>query len=196
MTERLKSQLEFLAVCDDMKKIYRRTMLSDVSRAETDAEHSWHLAVMAMTLGEYAEGSPDMERVIRLVLVHDLVEIYAGDTFAYDTEGAKTKEARETAAADKLFSMLPPEQEKEFRSLWEEFESGKTSEAAFAGALDRLQPLINNFRTEGYTWKDGSVTADMVYRRAAPIKIGAPRLYEVADALIKESINRGWLREK
>ena len=196
MTERLRSQLEFLAVCDDMKKIYRRTMLSDVSRAETDAEHSWHLAVMAMTLGEYAEGNPDIERVIRLVLVHDLVEIYAGDTFAYDTEGIKTKAAREAAAADRLFSLLPAEQEREFRKMWEEFEASKTPEAVFAGALDRFQPLINNFRTEGYTWRDGSVTADMVYGRAEPIKAAAPGLYEVVDALIKESIRRGWLREK
>lgn len=195
MNDRLKKQMEFLAICDDMKKISRRTMLSDKSRPETDAEHSWHFALMALMLCEYADKIINIDHVIKMALVHDLIEIYAGDTFAYDAEGMKTKTKRENSAADKLFNILPDDQKHEYRELWEEFEAGKTNDSKYANAIDRLQPIINNYRTQGYTWRDGSVTSDMVYARIRKIKDASETLYSVADAIVKDSINKGWLKE-
>ncbi|OJU14358.1 MAG: hypothetical protein BGN88_05630, partial [Clostridiales bacterium 43-6] len=159
MTEKLQKQMEFLTEADKMKTIFRQTLVMDKSRRENDAEHSWHFALMALTLAEYAASDEvDINRVLKMALLHDLIEIYAGDTFAYDSTGNTDKEAREQAAADKLFALLPPEQAKEFRSLWEEFDEMETPDALYAASIDRLQPLLSNFNTEGHTWVKYHIT--------------------------------------
>lgn len=193
-SEKLRRQLEFIVTCDELKNIFRRTVLTDASRRENDAEHSWHLALCAMVLEEYAPAPLDMQKVLRMVTVHDLIEIYAGDTFAYDTAGNATKAEREAAAADKLFSALG-EQGSEFRTLWEEFDAGQTPEAAFAAAMDRLQPLLHNYVTNGYTWKEGDVHASQVLTRNTPVKTAAPALWEAVEAIINDSVKKGILKE-
>ena len=192
--DRLKKQLEFILEIDKMKKILRQTILTDYSRQENDAEHSWHISVMAMVLAEYADESVDISRVIRMTLVHDLIEIYAGDTFAYDAAGNQDKKARENAAADRLFAMLPADQGSEIRNLWEEFDRMESPDAIFAAALDRLQPLLHNFVTEGHTWKRG-VTSEQVRKRMAVIEKANPRLFEVVNTVIDESLEKGYLKE-
>jgi putative hydrolase of HD superfamily len=191
---RFAKQIEFLVEIDKLKTVLRRTLLIDKSRRENDAEHSWHLAMMAMILREYA-GSSDinMLRVLKMALVHDLIEIYAGDTFAYDAQGNMDKEAREKASADRLFSMLPDDQGLELRALWEEFDAMETPDSMFAAALDRLQPLIHNYHTEGHTWKIGPVTSDMVYKRMEPIRKGMPEVWSYVEHIIEDSINKGYL---
>jgi putative hydrolase of HD superfamily len=175
-----------------MKSIYRQTILADKTREETDAEHSWHFALMAMVLFEYCgiEGV-DIDRVIRMALVHDLIEIYAGDTFAYDVIGNKDKAERETAAADKLFSLLPDHQSIEYRALWEEFERMDTPDAIYASAVDRLQPFLNNYLTDGHTWVKHNVTVSQVYKRMAPIKDALPALWEFIERVIHDNAANG-----
>ena len=192
--DRLKKQLEFILEIDKMKKILRQTILTDYSRQENDAEHSWHISVMAMVLAEYADESVDISRVIRMTLVHDLIEIYAGDTFAYDVAGNQDKKARENVAADRLFAMLPADQGSEIRNLWEEFDRMESPDAIFAAALDRLQPLLHNFVTEGHTWKR-RVTSEQVRKRMAVIEKANPRLFEVVNTVIDESLEKGYLKE-
>src|SRR6056297_294642 len=156
--QRLEQQVAFILEIDRLKTIYRRTYLTDTSRFENSAEHSWHIAVMAMLLAEHANTlEVDQLRVIKMLLIHDLVEIDAGDTFAYDTAAHADKAAREQAAADRLFGLLPADQAAEFRALWDEFESRQTPEAKFAGALDRLQPLLHNLYTHGRSWREHGV---------------------------------------
>ena len=193
--ERLKKQLEFLVEIDKMKNVLRRTLIVDGSRRENDAEHSWHLAMLAMVLEEYSEREINISRVVRMCLVHDLVEVYAGDTFAYDEKGYEDKLARETAAADKLFSMLPTEQGEEFRALWREFDEAQTADAMYAAAMDRLQPMMNNFLTDGHTWKEGKVTSDKVLDRMQPIKKARPELWQVVEYIVSTSIERGILQK-
>lgn len=193
--ERLKKQLEFLVEIDKMKNVLRRTLIVDGSRRENDAEHSWHLAMLAMVLEEYSEREINISRVVRMCLVHDLVEVYAGDTFAYDAKGYEDKLARETAAADKLFSMLPTEQGEEFRALWEEFDEAQTADAMYAAAMDRLQPIMNNFLTDGHTWKEGKVTSDKVLDRMQPIKKATPELWQVVEYIVNTSVERGILQK-
>ena len=150
MNTKLEKQLQFLIEVDKMKTILRQTLLVDKTRRENDAEHSWHFALMAIILYEYADqGKVSLYRVLKMALVHDLIEIYAGDTFAYDDAGNATKEQRETEAADKLFGILPSGQGEELRALWEEFDRMETPDAMYAAALDLLQPFINNYLTEG-----------------------------------------------
>lgn len=193
---RLHKQLEFLAEVDKMKTIMRRTLLADGSRQESDAEHSWHIALMAMVLYEHAN-CPEVNllRVIKMTLVHDLVEVYAGDTFAYDAEGYESKAQREQIAAEQLFGMLPEDQEQEIRELWEEFDAMETPDALYAAALDRVQPLINNYLTNGHTWKHGDVTSDMVYKRIETVKESLPALWSFVEFMIEDSIQRGILKE-
>ncbi len=197
MSDRFEGQIKFLIEADKMKNVQRQTLLADGSRRETDAEHSWHFALMAMTLIEYAENreSIDIDRVMRMALVHDMVEVYAGDTFCYDEQAKLDKAQREKDAADKLFALLPAEQAAEYRGLWEEFDSEETPDAVYAAAIDRLQPLINNHLTEGHTWKKGNVKAKQVYDRMAIIKKASPKLYEFAVQLIKANIEKGNLHE-
>ena len=193
INERLKSQLEFLVEIDKMKSVIRRTLIMDGSRRENDAEHSWHLAMLAMVLEEYSEREINISRVVRMCLVHDLVEVYAGDTFAYDEKGYEDKLARENAAADKLFSMLPPEQGSEFRALWEEFDEAETADAMYAAAMDRLQPIMNNFMTNGHTCRDGNVTSDKVLDRMQKIKKATPELWPVVEYIVNTSVEKGIL---
>lgn len=194
--KRLEQQLDFLVEIDRMKNILRQTLLADGSRRENDAEHSWHFAIMAMVLQEHAYSPEvDMLRVLKMALVHDLVEVYAGDTFCYDDAGNATKEAREQEAADKLFGKLPAEQGAELRALWEEFDAMETPDAIYASSIDRLQPLINNYLTKGHTWKNGRVTSSQVYKRMEPIRKGMPGVWEVVEFMIQDSIRQGFLQE-
>ena len=195
MKEKLKRQLQFLSEADKMKSVLRQTLLSDKSRKETDAEHSWHFALMAMTLFEYVGfDGVDINRVIKMALVHDLIEIYAGDTFAYDIKGNESKERREKEAADKLFSLLTNEQAEEFRSLWEEFDNMDTPDALYASAVDRLQPFLNNYLTEGHTWLKHGVSVDQVYKRMAPVKIALPQLWDFVEYVIRDSCEKGYIK--
>jgi putative hydrolase of HD superfamily len=194
MNDRLNGQLDFLIEADKMKSILRQTLLIDKSRQENDAEHSWHFALMAMTLAEYAPFEINLDRVIRMALVHDLVEIYAGDTFAYDTAGYQSKEERENKAADKLFSLLPHEQGCSYRALWEEFDAMQTPDAIYAAAIDRLQPFINNALTDGHTWVQHGVTVDKIYKRMAAVKDALPALWEYVADVINENLKSGRIK--
>ena len=196
MTDKLKRQLQFLAEADKMKNVLRQTLLLDKSREETDAEHSWHFALMAMTLFEYAgiDGG-DINRVIKMAILHDLVEIYAGDTFAYDIQGYKDKEKREKEAADKLFALLPEESARAYRQLWEEFDKMDTPDAIYAGAIDRLQPFLNNYLTDGHTWVKHGVLVSDVYKRMAPVKAALPKLWEFVEDVIADSLEKGYLNK-
>ncbi|HET7559768.1 MAG TPA: HD domain-containing protein [Limnochordia bacterium] len=192
--ERLERQLAFIREIDKSKRVLRQTLLMDGSRRENDAEHAWHLAVMALVLAEHAKTPKlDLSRVVAMLLVHDLVEIDAGDTFAYDEVGAQDKAEREQRAADRLFALLPDDQGADLRSLWEEFEARATPEARFAASLDRLQPLMHNFATEGAAWRAHGVTADRVLARNRHVEEGSPALWALAQRIIAESVARGYL---
>ena len=192
--KRLTAQLAFLVELDRMKTIERQSPIYAGGRRENDAEHSWHIAVMAMVLREYAAEPVDMGHVLEMLTVHDLIEIYAGDTFAYDAAGNSDKAAREAASADRLYAMLPEEQGAYYRALWEEFDAMETPDARFAASLDRLQPLLSNWLNEGGTWRVHNVHPEQVYRRMEPIKTGAPKLWELADRIIQASVARGYLQ--
>jgi putative hydrolase of HD superfamily len=195
MTNDLHSQLQFLIEADKMKSVYRQTLLIDKSREETDAEHSWHFALMAMTLYPYAaDESVNLDRVIKMALIHDLVEVYAGDTFAYDTVAYEDKTERENAAADRLFGMLPQSQGHEYRSLWEEFDEMKTPDALYASAIDRLQPFLNNIKTDGHTWDKHGVTVDQVYKRMEPVREALPELWDFIEGAIKDAVIKGYFK--
>jgi 5'-deoxynucleotidase YfbR-like HD superfamily hydrolase len=192
--DRLRDQLRFLKEIDRLKSVVRRTPLIDGSRCETDAEHSWELALMAIILSEYADPPVALDRVIQMVVVHDLVEIDAGDTFLYDDRGAADKSEREELAAERIFALLPYDQSAQLKALWEEFEAQESAEARFAKALDRLQPLLHNYWTGGGTWKDPAVTAQRVLERKSVIAAGSPFLWSYAEGLIREAVGRGFLR--
>jgi putative hydrolase of HD superfamily len=189
--ERLAAQLEFIIEIDKLKTVLRRTWLLDRSRRENSAEHSWHLALMAVLLAEYGPATLDLPRVIKMILVHDLVEIDAGDTFCYDQAAVLDQQERERRAADRLFSLLPADLESELRGLWEEFESRASAEARFAAALDRLQPVLHNYTTGGGTWREHRVTREQVVARNSPMGDGAPELWEYARSLIDDAVARG-----
>ena len=192
--KRLAAQLDFIVRIDRLKSVGRQTLLTDRSRRENSAEHSWHLALMVMVLAEYAREPVDAVRVMKMVLTHDLVEIDAGDTFCYDEGAKKGQRARELAAAERIFTLLPDDQAAELRALWDEFEAQETIEARFAAALDRLQPLFNNYLTRGGTWQEHTVVRSQVRRRTAPIADGSPRLAEVAAAIIDRAVQDGYLK--
>ncbi|RKD30511.1 HD domain-containing protein [Thermohalobacter berrensis] len=194
-SKRLKKQLDFIVEIDKLKKIIRQTDLIHTSRRENDAEHSWHLAVMTMILSEYANKEIDVLKVMKMVLIHDLVEIDAGDTFCYDEKGNEDKAEREEKAADRIFNILPEDQAKEIRNLWEEFEEMTTDEARFAAALDRMQPLIHNYMTEGGSWKRHSIRKEQVIKRAKPILEGSEELWDFVKNLIEDSVKKGYLKE-
>ena len=189
---RFEQQLLFFREADKMKTVLRQTMLADYSRRENDAEHSWNLALMAMVLAEYADPAVDLFRVLKMALVHDLVEVYAGDTFAYDEQGNLDKDVRETQAADRIFGLLPEDQGKELRSLWEEFDAMETADALYAACIDRLQPFINNYFTQGHTWRKGKVTPEQVYRRLEPVKYGTPELWLFVVEVIEHGKKQGY----
>ncbi|MEX0271548.1 HD family hydrolase [Leptolyngbyaceae cyanobacterium UHCC 1019] len=192
-TARLAQQIQFVIELDKLKTVLRQTLLTDASRRENSAEHSWHIALMAIVLAEYSPVPVDVLRVIKMLLVHDLVEIDAGDTFCYDLQHNDSKSDRETEAADRLFGLLPADQAADLRSLWEEFEAQQTADAVFACSLDRLQPLLNNQQTQGGTWKANGITCDRVLQRMAPIAIGAPELWEFVQQLLEDCMTKGFL---
>lgn len=191
---RLDSQFLFTAEIDKMTSVLRRTLLLDLSRRENDAEHSWHIAVMAMLFSEYAAEPVDIGRVVQMCVVHDLVEVYAGDTFAYDAAGNADKEAREKAAADQLFGMLPKEQGRMIRSLWEEFDAMESADAKYAACMDRLQPFLHNTLTDGHTWVEGGTDRAAVEKRMAIIKEFMPQVYTWVAENIEHAIEAGWLK--
>lgn len=193
---RLRHQIDFLQEIDKLKQIFRRTYILDGSRTENDAEHSWHLAMMALLLGEYAEiDGLDLFRVVKMVLLHDLIEIYAGDTYLYDEQAGQDKAEREFRAAERIFGMLAEDQGRVFRTLWEEFEERITPEARFAALLDRLQPLIHNYVTKGVSWQEHGVTSVQVKTRwqTDGLRDVAPVLWDYAQKLIRDSVERGYL---
>lgn len=190
---RLSRQLDFLIEIDRLKQIVRRSPLADGSRLENSAEHSWHLAMMALVLAEYANEPVDLARVVKMVLVHDIVEIDAGDTYAYDTNGNHDKAERELRAAERLFNLLPADQARELRSLWDEFETRRTAEARFANALDRLMPLVHNYLNEGRVWQANHVTVDQIQQRMAPVAEGSAVLGSVVETVLINSLERGYL---
>ncbi|MBR5714310.1 MAG: HD domain-containing protein [Clostridia bacterium] len=193
MDERLEKQLGFCLEIDKEKSIFRRTHLSGHGRNENDAEHSWHMAVMAYLLCEYSNEPIDISRVMLMCLIHDIVEIDAGDTYAFDENGKKTQKAREDAAKVRLFSMLPDDQKTELIALFDEFTAYETPESKFAHAMDNLQPLILNNSNGGNDWKEHGVSADQVYGRQGKTRLGSEKLFEVTDRIIKENIERGSL---
>ena len=188
MDERLKKQLDFALEIDKEKNIFRQTHLSGHGRNENDAEHAWHMAIMAYLLKEYSNEPVDIGKVMLMCLIHEIVEIEAGDTDAYDAENLKTQKAREDAAKERIFSILPEEQKDELIKLFDEFEEFKTAESKFAHAMDNLQPLILNNSNGGGDWREHGVTAEQVYGRQSKTKLGSERLYEGIDRIIKENI--------
>lgn len=210
--ERLKKQLEFLLTLDKLKNVYRQTYIlcddlpqgsaafednfkerKPLPRRENDAEHSFSLAIAAAVLAEYSNEPVDITKVMKMVLVHDAVEIYAGDTYCYDDEGAKTKEAREKAAAEKIFGTLPEEQAEEYRALWDEFERNDTAEARFSNAMDRIQPLLLNYSREGISWKEHGVHSEQVRKRFDKVKEGSDKLGKFVDELLDKAVKNGFL---
>ena len=191
---RLAGQLSFLVEIDRLKTVIRQTSLCDASRRENSAEHSWHLAMMAVVMAEHAGEEVDVARVVSLVLVHDLVEIDAGDTFAYDVAGYGDKEARERAAADRIFGLLPDDQAAELRALWDEFEAGETAEARYANALDRLQPLLSNHHSKGGSWRAHGISRAQVIRRMAPIERALPGVWPMVLDIVQQNCALGHIR--
>ena len=193
MNERFLQQLRFLEEADKMKNILRMTLVSDGSRRENDAEHSWHLALSAIILYEYAADKEEVDllRVMKMAIVHDLIEIYAGDTFAYDVAGNETKLLREQEAADKLFALLPPDQGAELRQLWEEFDLMESPDAQFAAALDRIQAFLCNRLTDWHTWRLAKVSGKQVYNRMDMVRVGTPDLWEFVEENIRQAMEDG-----
>ena len=189
--ERLQKQMKFILEVDKVKEIFRQTYLSDGSRKENDAEHSWHLALMAVLLKEYANEEVDLLKVIPMVLIHDLVEIDAGDTYAYDQAGLATQRERETKAADRIFGLLPSDQAEVFRTLWEEFEAYETADAKFAHALDNCQPLFLNDASGGKSWKEHGVHKSQIYKRNEHTAEGSVEIWEYMKTLVDKHIQLG-----
>lgn len=195
--ERLERQIAFVRELDKLKSVQRQTWLMDASRRENSAEHSWHIAVMALVLAEYAPGDDlDLGRVLQMLLVHDVVEIDAGDTFCYDRAAVAGQAAHEMRAAERLFGLLPPDQARHFRQLWEEFEAQQTPESLMANALDRLQPILNNYYSGGKSWRANGITRDQVQERNRVAAGGAPVLWEHIEDLLQRAVRRGILKEK
>jgi putative hydrolases of HD superfamily len=190
---RLERQLAFIQELDRLKGVLRQTRVLDGARQENSAEHSWHLALCAVLLAEHAPAGADLLRVVKMVLVHDVVEIDAGDAFAYDAVVNVGKEERERLAAERIFGLLPNDLADELQALWMEFEAGDTPDARFAVALDRFQPLLLNFQGQGGSWRHHAVTHDRVLVRMAPIEHGAPTLWPVVLRLLDEAVGRGYL---
>jgi putative hydrolase of HD superfamily len=194
---RLAQQIEFIVECDKLKDIFRQTILTKTRRPENDAEHSWHLCLCVIVLAEHANvPNLDVLRVLKMVIVHDLVEIDAGDTFAYDTAGMAHQHEREAIAADRIFGMLPPDQAKEFRALWDEFEEKATPESKFATAVDRFQPMLLNCRTQGGAWQKHGITHDRVVARNKHVADGCNELWAYADKMLNDAVAAGYLPKK
>lgn len=189
--DRLQKQMEFIVEVDKVKKIMRQTYLSDASRKEDDAEHSWHLALMAVLLKEHSNEEVDLTKVIPMVLIHDLVEIDAGDTYAYSGESAAVTEARERKAAERVFGILPEDQGKVFRDLWEEFEAYQTPEAKFAHVLDNCQPMLLNDASNGLSWTEHQVRKSQIYKRNEHTAEGSRKIWNYMQSLVQKHIELG-----
>ena len=195
-SKRFKSQIEFILEVDKLKQILRRTTLLDRSRQENSAEHSWHIALIVLVLSEYVEADNlNLLRVIKLLLTHDLVEIDAGDTYCYDESGIQDQKRRETRAADRIFNILPEDQAKSFRGLWDEYEDRKTPESRFANALDRFQPLLHNYFTQGHSWRQHGIQKKQVLSRMQPVEEGASLLWDYVTSLIDDAVEKGFLKK-
>ena len=195
MDERLKKQLEFSLEIDKEKNILRQTHLSGNGRQENDAEHAWHMAIMAYLLREYSNEPVDIGKVMLMCLIHDIVEIDAGDTYAYDEVNKATQKAREDAAKERIFSLLPQDQKDELITLFDEFEAWETAESKFAHAMDNIQPLILNHSNGGGDWRAHGVSARQVYGRQNKTKLGSQKIFEVTDEMLKENIRKGNIKE-
>ena len=194
--DRFRQQIEFILEVDKLKHVLRKTILMDRSRRENSAEHSWHIALTVLILSEYAKDSKvDLFRVMKILLVHDLIEIDAGDTYCYDDQGRKDQARREKNAANRIFNLLPADQAAALRELWDEFEERKTPESKFANALDRLQPFLHNYFTEGQIWQENNIKSAQVKARMHPVDDGAPVLWKYVSSLIDEGVKRGFLAE-
>jgi putative hydrolase of HD superfamily len=191
---RLARQIDFIAECDKLKEIFRQTINTQSRRAENDAEHSWHLCLCVIVLAEHANvPNLDVLRVLKMLIVHDLVEIDAGDTFAYDVAAMATQHEREAIAAERIFGLLPTDQARDFRALWDEFEAKATPEAKFATAVDRFQPMLLNCRSQGAAWNKHGVTHDRVVARNQHIADGCVELWRYAERMLQDVVNAGHL---
>ncbi|WP_303798573.1 HD family hydrolase [Ruminococcus flavefaciens] len=194
MDDRLRKQLDFMLELDKMKNLYRQTYVLCEDRKENDAEHSWHLAILAMMLSEYSNEPVDVLHVIKMVLVHDVVEIDAGDTYCYDSEGYKSKAEREEKAAQRIFGLLPDDQQAEFYSLWREFEDSETADARFAAVLDRLQPLTLNYTKGGISWQEHGIRKEQVLARNTEYFGVSDKIAEAIKEMIDDAADKGWLK--
>ena len=191
--DRFTAQLQFILEIDKLKSILRRSYLVNSTRPENSAEHSWHLAMMAWLLAEHANEPVDVANVVKMVLIHDIVEIDAGDTFLYDTVGQQDKASREQQAATRIFGLLPEDQAAEIFALWREFEARQTADSRFANALDRFIPLLHNYYNEGRPWRSHGVTSDQIFPRLAHMGEGSTTLWQYAQSLIADAVTRGYL---
>lgn len=191
MDERLQKQLDFILEIDKEKNIFRQTHLSNQGRLENDAEHAWHMAIMAYLLQEYSNEKIDITKVMLMCLIHDVVEIDAGDTYAYDKEALKTQKAREDAAKERIYSLLPEDQKIHLQEIFDEFEENKTAEAKFAHTMDNFQPLLLNNSNNGSDWREHKVTARQIYERQNKTKEGSEKLFEITDSILQEHIKKG-----
>ena len=193
LNRKLLKDIEFIVEIDKMKTIFRQTSLIGVDQRENDAEHSWHIALMAVILEEYSNKKIDILKVIKMLLTHDLVEIYAGDTFCYDVKGNKDKREREVKAAERIYGMLDEEKGSELRLLWDEFEEMKSPEALFAASMDRMQPMLNNYYNDGGTWVKYDVEKESIYKRIAPVEKTSDELWEYLKYIIEDAEKRGYI---
>jgi len=191
--KRLEKQLNFIIELDKVKSIYRKSRLFDCTRYENDAEHSWTITIMSVLLREYANFEVDIEKVITMLLLHDVVEIDAGDTFLYSEKRGEAA-AKEEKAAERIFGMLDPDQQESYLEIWKEFEERKTNESKFASVFDRLEPLLQNYITEGYTWKKHDVTYDMVITMNKHIAEGSKELWDFVLLLLDKAVKKGYLK--
>lgn len=194
--KRLKQQVNFILETDRLKSIYRRTYLADGSRFENDAEHSWHLSLMAILLAEHSNSIIDILKVLKMVIIHDIIEIDAGDAYCYDAAANEGKAEREMAAAERLFSLLPPDQKEDLISTWQEFEKNETPEAQFANALDRFQPVNLNYASEGKSWQENSITFDQVIKRNSVIKSGSDKLWDYTKKIIDSAVTKSYIKHR
>lgn len=194
--DRFKKQLDFIVEIDKAKQILRNTILMDASRRENDAEHMWHMAVGAMVLSEYSDSKNlNMLKVLKIIMLHDVIEIYAGDTFAYDDKGQIGKAEREKKAADRIFGMLPGDQEAEFRALWDEFEDGTTDEAKFAVAMDSFMPILHNYCTKGAQWQRFDVSSDRVLAKNERVELSSADLWNYIKCMVDDAVQKGYLKK-
>lgn len=196
VNERLLKDIDFIIELDKMKTILRQTSLISEDRYEDDAQHSWHISVMALILSDYANEKIDTCKVIKMLLIHDLVELYAGDTFCYDKKANKDKRERELEAADKISDMLSKDKGNELRALWDEFEEMKTPEALFAASMDRLQPMLNNYKNDGGTWQKFDVPQSDIYKRIAPVKESSDELWKFVNFMLEDALEKGLINRK